>query len=252
MPSLTGFVIFAAIVFFFVRGAREAGITWDRIVEAGPRLGTFFDRAIPPDWPIIPRMFDAMILTLEMALVGTVIGVILSVPAALLAAKNTTPHPIVSVVMRLIITTFRAIPELVWALIFIVAVGLGPFAGILAIAVDVLGFAGKFFAERIEEVGKGPARAIKSTGAGPITVIATSILPPAYPSFVGTSLYTFEKSVRSAVILGLVGVGGIGVEFDLAMTMFRYDEALAILLLILVTLVLIERVSIWIRGKLIG
>jgi phosphonate transport system permease protein len=250
-PSPVAVVLALVIVTLFVRGVLESNITVDRALSAGPRLVQFFQRAIPPDWAIIPAMYDAMLTTIEMALVGTVAGIAISVPAALLAARNTSPHPVVAYVVRLVITTFRALPELVWALIFIVAVGLGPFAGILAIAVDVIGFAGKFFAERIEEIDRGPVHALTSTGAGRLTVIATAILPPAFPSFTGTSLYTFEKSVRSAVILGLVGVGGIGVEFDLAMTLFRYDEALAILLLILVTLIVVERISVAIRQNVI-
>jgi phosphonate transport system permease protein len=250
-PGPVGVVLVLVIGTLFVRGVLESNITLERAVSAGPRLWQFLERAVPPDWAMIPSMFDAMLTTLEMALVGTVLGVAVSLPAALLAARNTSPHPAIASGARLVITTFRALPELVWALIFIVAVGLGPFAGILAIAVDVVGFAGRFFAERIEEIDRGPVEALTSTGAGRLTVIATAVIPPALPSFTGTSLYTFEKSVRSAVILGLVGVGGIGVEFDLAMTLFRYDEAMAILLLILVTLIAVERLSMAIRSRVI-
>ena len=251
LPGPIGTVVLVVLAGLFLHGVHQAEITLERLLQAGPRLAGFWGSAFPPDFSAFVTFAPQMLETLQMALIGTVLGLAVSLPAALLAASNTTPHPAVATTVRTIVTTLRAIPELVWALIFIVAVGLGPLAGILAIAADVVGFAGRFFAERIEEVDRGPVESLRSTGAGRLSVIACAILPPALPSFTGTSLYCYEKSVRSAVVLGLVGAGGIGVEFSTSMTMFRYDEALGILLLILITLIVVERLSVALRRRVI-
>lgn len=193
-----------------------------------------------------------MLETLEMAIIGTGLGVALSVPAAILAAQNTTPYAPIGVAMRFILTVLRSIPELVWALIFVMAVGLGPLAGILALTVDVLGFAGRFFAERIEEVERGPIDALRSTGASGITVVATAVLPASFASFTATGLYTLEKSIRGATILGMVGAGGIGMELTPAFTLRQFDTALTIIIMILVVVFLAEQLSSLVRRKMLG
>ncbi|MDR5712775.1 phosphonate ABC transporter, permease protein PhnE [Nesterenkonia flava] len=208
--------------------------------------------AVPPNFERAPNLAEAMLETLEIALIGTVIGVILSVPAALLAARNTTPWLPVSWAMQFVLTTMRSVPDLVWALIFVMAVGLGPLAGILAIVVDVIGFAGRFFAERIEEVERGPIDALRSTGAGPVAVIVGAVLPASFASFTGTSMYCLEKSIRGATILGMVGAGGIGMELTPAFTLRQWDTALTIILLILVVVLAAERLSSMVRRRMLG
>ncbi len=190
-----------------------------------------------------------MLETFQMAIVGVVFGVILSLPMALLCARNTSPHPIVRVIARNVVATLRTVPDLVWALIFVVAVGLGPLAGILAIVMDTIGFCARFFSERIEEVDPGPGQALAATGASRSGVVCGAIIPECTPSFVATSLFSVEKAVRSAVVLGLVGAGGIGVELSAAMNLFRYDQALTVILAILVVVIGVEQVSAWIRKR---
>ena len=145
----------------------------------------------------------------------------------------------------------RTIPDLVFALIFVISIGLGPLAGILTIAVDTIGFCGRFFSERIEEIDKGPVQALESTGASRLGVISGSIIPMGFPSFVGTSLFAAEKSIRGAAVLGLVGAGGIGVELNTAMSLRNFVQALMIIIFILIVVLVFEKISSAIRKKII-
>jgi phosphonate transport system permease protein len=199
----------------------------------------------------LPEILSSLLTTFEMALLGTIIGVILSVPIAVAAARNTTPHRIVYILARGFISLFRTVPDLVWGLIFVVAVGLGPQAGVLAIAVDVMGFCGRFFAESIEEVDSSLTDSLRATGASETAVLGGAVLPSCLPSFVATTLFALESSTRSSVVLGLVGAGGIGIELSVSMQLLRYDEALTIILAIFVVVLAVERVSSAIRRRLI-
>jgi len=236
---------------FLLQGIGQAQVTPQRLGTGIANLGQFLGQAFPPDFSRIGPLTGAMYETLLMAFVGVGFGVLLSLPAALLAARNTSPHPVIRVATRLLIAVFRTIPDLVWAMIFLVAVGFGPLAGILAIVADTMGFCARFFSERIEEIRPGPAEALTSTGAGRLSVIGGAIVPEAFPSFVATSLYAVEKSVRAAVVLGLVGAGGIGVELRSAMNLFLYPQALTIILMILVVVIGCEQVSSLLRKKLL-
>lgn len=222
-----------------------------RLAGSLGQLAEFLSQAVPPDTALLPRVAVATVETFEMALIGTVIGTVLSLPIALLAARNTSPHPIVYGVVRGLVAFMRAVPDLVWALIFIVAVGLGPPAGILAIAVEATGFCGRFFAERIEELDPGPAEALRATGSTAMGVIAGAVFPAAFPSFVATSLFALESGTRSAVVLGLVGAGGIGFELSTSMQLLRYDEALTIILVVFLVVVGVERISTAVRRRLL-
>jgi len=208
-------------------------------------LGSFpaTDRAQP--------ILKAILVTFQMALVGTVIGVILSVPMALLAAQNTSPHPVVRYLTRSIISFMRTVPDLAWALFFVVSVGLGPFAGTLTIIVDTIGFCGRFFAEAFEEVDPGPSEALDAIGSNPLDRIAVVQIPSALPGMINSSLFSLEKGVRSSVVLGLVGAGGIGAELAVSMEMFRYDQASFIILAIFVLVFTVEHISSRMREQLL-
>jgi len=250
-PSLVasaGWLVFALLIGLGVKGAE---LTFSRLGSGVVNMGHFIARAFPPDptrfGPIMARILE----TFEIALVGTVIGVIASIPVALLCSRNTCSNLFIRTAVKSAVSAMRTIPDLIWALIFVISIGLGPLAGILTIAVDTIGFCARFFSERIEEMEKGPAEALESAGASQFGIIAGAILPAGLPSFVGTSLYSIEKSIRSAVILGLVGAGGIGVELSTAMSLRKFDEALMIILMILVVVIGVEQVSSRIRKRVI-
>ncbi len=250
-PSPFAWLATAVLLAFLLHGLWASELSPERLNGAIPRLGRFLSQAFPPDLTRLPQVAQATVETFEMALLGTAIGAVLSLPLSLLAARNTTPNLVTYGLSRSVIAFMRAVPDLVWGLIFIVTVGLGPAAGILAIAVDTIGFCGRFFAERVEEIEPGPLEALRSTGATEPAVIAGAIVPAAMPSFVATTLFSLEGATRSAVVLGLVGAGGIGIELATSMTLLRYDEAATIIVLIFLVVIAVERFSAAIRRRLI-
>ncbi|MCX7299921.1 MAG: phosphonate ABC transporter, permease protein PhnE [Rhodobacterales bacterium] len=210
-----------------------------------------FTQMFPPDFSRIVPISWKLLETLQMAVAGCFLGLILAVPFAILATDRLSPHPVVRLGARAIIALFRTVPDLVWAIIFIIIVGLGPAAGVLAIMVDKIGFAGRFFAEAMEESDPGPQDAMRAIGASKLGMIVSAVFPACLPSFTATSLFALEKSVRGSAALGLVGAGGIGVELKVAFDLFNYDEALAIILMMLALVIAVEQGSGWIRRKLI-
>lgn len=252
-PSLLSLVIILVVGGLLVHGwSQGAAIRPDSLATGVFRLGEFVDDAIPPDVSRIRPILAALLVTVEMALLGTIVGVVLSLPLAVLAARNTTPHWSLYAVSRGIITVSRTIPDLVWGLIFVIAVGLGPEAGVLAITVDVMGFCGRFFAESIEDLDPGQLESLRALAAPRFGVLIGGVLPGCLPSFVTTSMFALESSARSSVVLGLVGAGGIGIELATSMTLLRYDEAATIIGSILVVVVVFERVSAVIRRRVLG
>ncbi|MDR9481132.1 MAG: phosphonate ABC transporter, permease protein PhnE [Spiribacter sp.] len=237
---------------FFLQGLVAAEMTIERLVRGAGNIVRFVGQAIPPDFSRGSNIGWAMLETLNIAVVGVTFGCLLSIPLALLAARNTSPNRLVHAIARFIIAVARTIPDLIWALIFVVTVGLGPLAGILAIIMDTLGFAARFYSERFEEVADGSSKALTATGAGRISVIFGAIIPESFASMTATSLFSVEKAIRSAVTLGLVGAGGIGVELSTAMRLFRYDDAAAVILIILVAVIGFEQLSSAIRRRIIG
>lgn len=252
-PSILTIIIVFVVLGLLMHGWTEgATVRPDSLATGVFRLGEFIEDAVPPDVDRLAPILRALLVTVEMALLGTIIGVILSLPLAVLAARNTTPHWSLYAVSRGIITVSRTIPDLVWGLIFVIAVGLGPEAGVLAIAVDVMGFCGRFFAESIEDIDPGRIEGMRALGASRVGVVAGGVIPACVPSFVTTSMFALESSARSSVVLGLVGAGGIGIELATSMTLLRYDEALTIILSILGVVVVFERVSAAIRRRVHG
>ena len=216
-----------------------------------PALGGILGRMFPPDLERLPQILWSLLVTFQMALAGAVLGLLLAFPLAVLAADGISPHPLVRHAARTLIALFRTVPDLVWALLFVIAVGLGPPAGVLAIMVDKIGFAGRFFAEAMEETDKSPREALAALGATRTGVIFSAIVPMAMPSFIATSLFSLEKAVRGSVILGLVGAGGIGVELKVAFDLFAYSTAATIIICIFILVLIVEQASSWVRRKLI-
>lgn len=250
-PSLLSYVFVILFVLFFLWSASNAGLSLSELIAGLPNMATIGGEMIPPATDRILPMAKAILVTFQMALVGTVIGIICSLPIAILAARNTSPHPIVRHITRSMISFFRTVPDLAWALFFVASVGLGSFAGTLTIIVDTIGFCARFFAESIEEVDHGPSEALSAIGVSPIDRIAVTLIPGAMPSLINTSLFSLEKAVRSSVILGLVGAGGIGAELAVSMEMFRYDQAATIVMMIFILVFAVEQFSSSTRNRLL-
>ena len=253
-PSALSFLGYAAGVVIIAWCFAGAGFSIDKMVTSPPRFTDFLARAFPPNMEAqtLTRLGWKMVETLQIALAGAVLGVVLSIPVALLAARGLIAGRWVNQIVRNLLGFIRAVPDIAWALVFVVAVGLGPFAGMLAIMVDTVGFCGRFFADDMEAADKGPAESLTATGARKIDVVACATIPAATPAFISTSLFALEKAVRSSTILGLVGAGGIGIELKVGFDLFDYPTAMTVILMIAVVVITIEQLSGWARNKIIG
>ncbi len=200
------------------------------------------------DFSLFPDLIGPAIETFMIACLGTLLGVIICIPAAWFGALNITPFkPITYPLARLLMTLSRSIHEIVWALFFVAAVGLGALAGVFAIAVRSLGFIAKMSAEAIEDIEPGPVEAIKATGANPIQVIIFAILPQVLPQVLGVVIFEWEINIRRSAILGLVGAGGLGLVFFRQMNTFNFGGVTSVIITILGIILIGEVVSHFVR-----
>lgn len=197
----------------------------------------------PPNFSRWQLYLEQMLLTIKMAIWGTTLAFILAVPLSWLAADNTSPHPLVYQATRRLFDVMRGLNEFILALIFVAAIGLGPFPGILALAIHTAGILGKLFSEGIEAVDKGQLEAIQATGAKHLQVFTHAIWPQIVPHVVSMTLYYFESNVRAATVLGIVGAGGIGFYITEAIRGFDNKAASAILIIILMSVFMVDFLS---------
>ncbi len=190
-------------------------------------------------YPCFELLFS-MIETIEIAILGTFIAIMLSIPLALLSAKNIAPNIVIYLIARTITVFFRAIPEFIIAMILVIAIGFGAMPGVLALGIHTMGFLAKFYAEAIEHVNEEPIQALESMGASKWQVISFAIVPQIIPSFIGNNLYILDRNIRMATMLGIVGAGGIGYELQSAFRMFEYPRVSAFIIIIFVTIFLID------------
>jgi phosphonate transport system permease protein len=207
-------------------------------------------RSFPPDVQNLRTDLGGVLETFDIALLGTCVAIILSLPLAVLAAENVTPSRPVYVAARAVIAITRAVPDLVWALLFVTAVGLGPFPGVLALAVHSIGMLGRLFAETIEDIDMGPVQALALTGATPVQIVSQAIVPGLLPALIGISLFRLDENVRSSLVLGFVGAGGIGFLILTAMNLFQYRHVATLLILTYVLVMVVERVSTAVRARI--
>lgn len=197
--------------------------------------------------PIISAVFE----TIQMAIVGTLGAVLMALPVSLLAARNTSPLPATYTVTRLVLNFMRSIPELVWALLFVAAVGLGPFTGVLALAFGSVGSLSRVFAEAIEQIDPAQVNAVRATGASGLQSFIYAVVPQALPLFISYSIIYFESNVRHATILGYVGAGGVGFLLFKYTGTSDYDKVLGTALVLVVAVTIIDRFSSWLRTRFI-
>jgi phosphonate transport system permease protein len=191
-------------------------------------------------------LVNAMEETLAIAFLGTTIATVLAFPISFLAASNTAPHPLIRFAVRRALDVIRSIDALIWALVFVGVVGLGPFAGILAIAVSDTGALGKLFSEAIETTDARSRESVLASGGTPFLAVRFGLLPQVLPILAGQMLYFFESNVRSATIIGIVGAGGIGLQLSEQIRTYDFDQVAFAVIMILITVAVID----WISGKL--
>ena len=219
------------------------------IRDAG-NMATYASEFFPPDFRQWRIYVEEMIVTLQIALWGTALAVVSAIPLSLLAASNITPVWIHQPIRRFM-DACRAINEMVFAMLFVVAVGLGPFAGVLALWIHTAGILAKLFSEAVEAIDPQPVDGIRSTGASALHEIVYGVIPQVMPLWVSFTLYRFESNVRSATVVGMVGAGGIGVILWEIIRGFQYAETCAVMIIIVITVSLIDLVSARIRKALV-
>jgi phosphonate transport system permease protein len=219
------------------------------LVTGAHGMADIISRAMPPDFhQFVPNLW-AVLETVDLAIFGTVFGVILAFPLAILAAANLSPARPLYLAARTLIGITRVVPDLVWALLFVTAVGLGPFPGALALAVHSVGMLGRLFSEVIEDIDMGPVEALTLTGAGRLQVFTHAVIPGVLPSLLGLGLYRFDENLRSSLVLGFVGAGGIGFQLLTAMNLFQYQTVSLLLIITFVLVTSAERASAYLRSK---
>jgi len=217
--------------------------SFTKLRDGLPYMWDFLSRMFPPDFSIFEKVLTETLLTVQLAWISTVIAAILSLPVAFFAASNITESKTLRRVTLFFLNADRAIDSLILALFFVSAVGLGPFPGTLALAIHSIGMLGKLFADAIESIDPGPVEALRSAGAGKLATIRWAVLPQVAPHFISYFLFRFELNVRVAVVLGLVGAGGIGFLLTLYMRMFQYQKVCMVLIVILALVMAVDYVS---------
>jgi phosphonate transport system permease protein len=220
------------------------------LIRDAANMRTFAADFFPPDFKDWRMYLREMVITLHIALWGTVLAIVAAVPMGLLSASNVAPVWVYQPVRRMM-DACRATNEMVFAMLFIVAVGLGPFAGVLALFVHTTGTLSKLFSEAVEAIDPRPVEGIRATGAHKLAEIAYGVIPQVMPLWLSYSLYRFESNVRSASVVGMVGAGGIGVILFEVIRSFEYAQTCAVLLMLIVTVSLIDMVSSWLRQRFI-
>lgn len=232
------------------------GVTPGRLLEGLTRFGNVLSFMFPPHiwttWVEWQEIFKGLGETVAMAFMGTLLGAIVAFPLAFLGAKNIMPFSWLRLSARRGFDALRAVEQIILALIFIRAFGLGPLAGILAIAVSEIGTFSKLFSEALENTSSKPVDGIKASGGGNLQTIRFAILPQALPVILSIILYNFESNTRSGTILGIVGAGGIGFLLADRISAYRWPEAWTIIFLIIATVYLIDAISGYLRKRVIG
>lgn len=245
---LAGYIFVAAVTGWSLT---TIDVFWPWLLDAPEQMGDLFRRMVPPDvsaWKSIAR---ALLETVNIATIATLIAVFMSLPIALIAAQNTTPNRATLWLGRFILVSSRSVNTIIWALLFVAIFGPGVLAGILAIIFRSLGFLGKLVGEAIEEIDREPIEALEATGASRAQVLLFGIVPQVTPTFFAVSILRWDINLRESTVLGLVGAGGIGLILQGAIDTFAWQTVSTILLSIIALVVAGEAMAAWLRDKII-
>ncbi len=225
---------------------------WFMMDNVGEVVVDIGSRALPPRWSYIDQLWLPIWDTLAIATLGTIFALIMAVPVAFLAARNTTPSKLfVRPIALLVIVSTRSVNSLIWALLLVSIVGPGVFAGLIAISIRSIGFCAKLLYEAIEEISETQVEAIRATGASPLQVMVYGIVPQIMPAFAGIAVFRWDINIRESTVLGLVGAGGIGLQLQSSLNVLAWPQVSLILLVILFAVVIGEWISAKVRGAII-
>lgn len=245
-------LLFLGIAVFLSTCFAAAQVDFAKLARGLPTIAGWFTQMFPPDLTDIRLVLRDAFQTLAMATIGTVAALIICIPLVPLAARNTTPNLIVYRSVRALFGMLRGTEILVFALIFVAAVGFGPFTGVLAITFNMIGALGKLLTEAIEPADPGPVEAIQLTGAGPIKTFRYALLPDVWPNIIAGTLYIWEFNVRASTVLGIVGAGGIGQTLKDSIDLLDFPKMATVLGVILVMVITLDTLSSWLRRMVLS
>ncbi|MFS8038870.1 phosphonate ABC transporter, permease protein PhnE [Xanthobacter sp. AM11] len=240
-------LVFLAVAAFLGACFSAAKVDLAKLADGLPKIASWFQQMFPPDLRDIDRVLRDAFQTLAMATVGTVGALLVCIPLVPLAARNTTPNLLAYRLVRAVFGMLRGTEILVFALIFVAAVGFGPFTGVLAIMFNMVGALGKLLTEVIEPADPGPVEAVDLTGAGPVRAFRYALLPDVWPNVVAVTLYIWEFNVRASTVLGIVGAGGIGQTLKDSIDLLDFPKMATVLGVILAMVIAIDTLSAYLR-----
>ncbi|WP_066739094.1 phosphonate ABC transporter, permease protein PhnE [Cupriavidus sp. D384] len=248
--SLSVMLVWAVLLAMLAMSWQGADMRPMDLLRDSGNMAKFAADFFPPNFRDWQTYLEEMLVTVQIALWGTALAVLLAVPLGLLCSANIVPMWVYQPARR-VMDACRAINEMVFAMLFIVAVGLGPFAGVLAIWIHTMGVLAKLFAEAVEAIDPRPVEGVRATGAGPIEEIVYGVIPQVLPLWLSFALYRFESNVRSASVVGIVGAGGIGTVLWEIIRSFQYAQTCAVMIIIILFVVAIDMMSAQIRKVLV-
>ncbi len=253
-PSLAvpiGLVAFAALT--WLSASEQFGIGFDLgdIIADIDNGAEIIAQLLSPNWEFLPRTFERMLETFQMAVLASFIGCAVALPVAFLASRVTAPNLPTFLLDRTVLSVVRAIPDILYAMVFVAAVGIGPLAGILALVFFNIGVVAKLLSETVDGVDTGPIEAARASGANRLQTVRWSVLPQVFPNYIAYSLYTFELNIRASTVIGIVGAGGIGVLLQTQYRFLAWSNVSVIVVELFAFVLLIEMLSIWLRRRLV-
>lgn len=253
-PSLVvplGIVVFAAVTWASASEAFGIGLDLGKLVADITRGAGILGELLSPNWSFLPRTVEPMLETFKMAVVASAIGCGIALPVAFLASRVTAPNFASFLIDRSILSVVRAIPDILYALVFVAAVGIGPLPGIAALVLFNIGVVAKLLSETVDGVDVGPIEASRAGGGNGVQTMRWAVLPQVLPNYVAYSLYTFELNIRASTVIGIVGAGGIGNLLFTQYRFFNWSNVSVIVIELFVLVMTIEFISIWLRRRLV-
>ena len=244
--------VYLVVVAALVWSVRTIEVIPEFLWDAPQQMQDLFVRMWPVAWSHYPKgVHEALVETLHIATLGTILAIALACPIGLLAARNVTPVPFLNWLAKLVLVASRSVNSLVWALLFVAILGPGALAGTLAIAFRSIGFVGKLIGEALEEAHTGPLEALTATGAPWASILLKGYWPQLAPSFWSIALFRWDINVRESAVLGLVGAGGIGMALDSALNLFQWDRVAVVLVAIFVVVIIAEVLVTQVRARVL-
>lgn len=248
-PTALQILVLLAVALVYWKSINDTNVNVNELITGLPAIGDLLVQMFPPDWGYVLELGRPVLETLQIGIISSICAAMLSLPLAFLAARNVSPHPLIYQPVRLVLTICRGVSELIWALLFVVAVGLGPFAGVIALIIFATGVIAKLLAEAIEAVDPGPLEAMSAAGASRWQVFLYGAWPQVVPLYFSYCLYYWDHNTRQAVVLGFVGAGGVGYTLFFNLSTYYFEKATMAMLVLVALIVLIDRTCLYLRSK---